>query len=389
MFLLNLLLISISGMESYGHFVLVFSLSLIAFGAQNAIVLMPLNVLLPGERSDRKPLVIRMLATLDLAVLATTSVLVGALALALGMPAELCAGAILLVLTNGLRELQRSLFLTQQRPFDLLRLDGTAILAGAITLVVCLQTSPPALAAILAIVAGNIVSVVLFAQAVHRSPKRFMRMVRRYTPYWAKSRWALVGAGLTEAHLRLYVFVVELAKGSAALGILQTGRVLVNPVSLIAFGWARASRPLIAQKIAEGDRAGARKVVFIGIGLLMSIGLIYVVALNLGWPYLANFITNDASDEIFTLIKAWSLFAVISVPSICMSVYLQATHRYKTLTMAMACSVALSSLLLMLLFSGVGLKWAVWALILGEVVLFGAISVSMRPNRRQLEEKNA
>ncbi|WP_415716042.1 MATE family efflux transporter [Roseibium sp.] len=389
MFLLNLLLISMSGMESYGHFVLVFSLSLIAFGAQNAIVLMPLNVLLPGERENRKPLTIRMLATLDLAVLSAMCLLVGGLAFAFGVPRELCLAAVLLVLTNGMRELQRSLFLTRQQPFHLLRLDGAAVIAGTLALIIGLQLTEPPLAGLLAIAAGNLVSVILYAQPVYRSPRRLGQMMRLYAPYWAKSRWALGGAALTEAHLRLYVFIVELAKGSAALGLLQTGRVLVNPVSLIAFGWARASRPLIAQKIADGDHSGAKKVVYVGTALLLTIGVLYIAALNLGWPYLAVVMELDGAGALHELIAAWSLFAIAGVPSICLSVYLQATHRYRALTIAMAYSVALSSAFLLLLFTDFGLSWAIWALIAGEVVLFVAISMGLRPQGRPLEEKSA
>lgn len=375
MFCLNLALITHATPEAYGRFILVFSLHLLAYGAQNALVLTPVSVLLPGQCGKRQRVTLRMLSTLDLGVVSLASLTVVLLVAAFQLSWEFCAAAFLLVVGTSARELHRTIFQTRQLNLEMVRLDVVTMIISAVALFLLWKVAEPELAALYALAIGNLVAVALCARPPHRAPLRFVEMVDRYRSYWKKSRWALLGAGLTEAQLRLYVFVVELARGSAMLGILHTGRVLINPVSLLAFSWARASRPLIAKQLASNDNKGALRTLMAGILYIGALGGVYLMCLHYFWPYIEPRISGGHGVEIGALLILWSIFSLINLPSVCISVYLQAAHRYRDLTLIAVLSVLTSSALLGSLFFGVDISSAIWALIIGEVMMLTMLLV--------------
>ena len=385
MFGFNLLLIATAAPEAYGHFILIFALYFLAFGVQNAVVLMPINVLLPGRSDDRQRATLRMLSTIDLGVVAGLVIAVTALAALLQLSPALCLGGALLVITASARELARTILVTLQKPKQLIWLDGVATATSLVALTVLWSHLRPEEAVMYALVVGNLLAVVVLGPTTYRRPTRLMRSCARYRGYWQKSRWALIGAGLTEGQQRLYIFVVELARGSTALGVIHAGRVLVNPISTLAFAWARATRPMIAHQIVDGDHNGAFRTIFTGFIFLAAFGVAYASALLLAWPYIEPHVAAARGEEFRGLLILWSILALVNLPAICLSNYLLANHRYRSLTLVGAISMATSSLLLIWLFFGVDLSWAVIALIIGEAVMVtGLLTLVWRelPKRR-------
>jgi len=386
MFALNVALIGLSTPAAYGQFVLALALSLLSFGAQNAVILMPLNVLLATLSGQRRRVTLRMLSTIDAAVLGLTSTLVIGLSLLFGLPLELAVLAGALALTNGMREFQRSLYLTDGKPAGLLGLD-IATFSVALAATVALSFAMPLTqAALIALIIGNLTGLAFVRQPTLCSPSRLPRMMHRYAPYWTKSRWALFGAGVTEAHMRLYVFVIEFARGSAALGVIYAGRVLVNPVTLLAFGWTRASRPIIARQLADGHKRTALHTLFAGTAVLTVIGAAYVVVLNASLPFIKGMIASPETRAFLDYLPLWSLFAVLAVPAICIGVYLQAAHRYRTLAVSIFGSVLVSGVLLCGLFIGAPLQWAIYSLIIGEIVLLTTLLAIVLPEALEARE---
>ncbi|MEP3046322.1 MAG: hypothetical protein ABJL55_09595 [Roseibium sp.] len=379
MFALNLALIGFTTAESYGNFVLVFALSLLAYGAQNAITLMPLNVLLPTRFGQSRRMTLQMLSTLDAAVLIVASIVVAVLGIWTGLPLILCGLGGLLSLTSGAREFHRALFLTNNKPYGLLRLDITAFTTAIVITLVLSNVRPLEDAVLIGLIVGNLTSLAVFRQATHCSLLRLPQMARRYAPYWRKSRWALFGAAVTEARFRLYVFVIEFARGSAALGVIHAGRVLVNPVALLAFAWARASRPILAKQLAATHKRAALETLAVGVVGLTLVGVVYVALLNAVMPYLIAFVPDLGGQEFLKYLPLWSAFAVISVPAICIGVYFQANHRYQVVAISTLASVLLSGLLLGGLFFGAPLKWTIYCLVIGEIVQLLALLYILLP----------
>lgn len=389
MFALNVALIGLSSPAAYGQFVLALALSLLSFGAQNALILLPLNVLLAPLSGQRRRVSLRMLSTIDAAVLGLTSISVAGLSLLFGLPPVLAILAGALALTNGMREFQRSLYLTDGKPAGLLALDIITFSVALATTAALSFAMPLTEAALTALIVGNLSGLAFVRQPTLCSPSRLPRMLRRYAPYWTKSRWALFGAWVTEAHLRLYVFVIEFARGSAALGLIYAGRVLVNPVMLLAFAWTRAIRPIIARQLADGDKRTALHTLFAGTAVLVLIGAAYAVVLNACLPFIKHMITSPESRAFLDFLPLWSLFAVLAVPAICIGVYLQAAHRYQALAVSIFGSVLVSGALLCSLFFGAPLQWAIYSLMIGEVVLLTTLLAIVLPEALETREVTA
>ena len=146
------------------------------------------------------------------------------------------------MITGSNKELLRTVFLTDQRSSRYLAMDGVVILVTGIALLSLWGVMEPETAAIAALALGNLIGALVFGVDIQRRPGRLPAMLKLYGSYWPKTRWALAGAAIGETQMRFYVFAVELLRGSAALGLLQAGRVIVNPISMLAFAWARAIR---------------------------------------------------------------------------------------------------------------------------------------------------
>lgn len=369
MFGMNLMLITLASPEAYGRFVLVFSLHLLAFATQNALILTPISVLLPGMNARNQRVTLRTLSTVDIGVVVFSSIIVALLVAAFQLSWEYWVGAMLMVIGASLRELHRTIFQTVQMNYQMVRLDGIAMAIAALLMFLLYEDIPPELAAIYALAGGNLMAVLLCAKSASRSPKRLLDMINHYQLYWKKSRWALLGAGLNEAQLRLYIFVIEISRGSAALGVLHAGRVLVNPVSLLAFSWGRASRPIMAAQFAASDTKAAFRTLISGTLSVSAIGGSYILCLHYFWPNIETLLKGGHGVKIGELLWLWSIFSLINLPSICISVYLQAAHRFRQLTLVLSVSVMTSSLLLIGMFSGIDISFAIWALIVGEIIM--------------------
>ncbi|NNF78219.1 MAG: hypothetical protein HKN05_09335 [Rhizobiales bacterium] len=378
MFAINLLLIGQAGAESFGRFIVVLAAFLLSFGAQNALILLPLNVLIPGKPEHTKTRNLRMLATVDIAVVGTATMVVAAIVGLLGFGIELVCASAALVVSGSNRELMRTVFLTQNRASRYLAMDVTVIAATVCALPVTWTLMAPETACIVSLAFGNLVGAAAFGTNIQRTPRRLKEMVRRYGDYWTKSRWALAGAVVTDAQMRFYIFAVEILRGSATLGLLQAGRVLVNPIAMLAFAWARAIRPNMAERLNRGDRDSALSMMKTGMLLIMGIGVVYLTALNLAWPLLDGYFLKGRYPGLYSTLMLWSVFALLNVPAICVSIYLQAGHKYRQLTICGALSATGSCLLLGLLAFDVPSLWAICALLVGELIMLAGLFKVMR-----------
>ncbi len=373
MFAINLLLIGQAGAESFGRFIVVFAAYLLSFGAQTALILLPINVLIPGRPKYMQSRNLRMLATVDIAVIGLSALAVAATVALLGFGIGLVLASAGLVVFGSNRELMRTVFLTQNRSNRYLAMDVTVILATGAALVTTWALMAPETAAIVSLAFGNLVGAAVFGIDVQRKPMRLIAMIRRYSIYWTKSRWALAGAAITDAQMRCYIFLIEILRGSATLGILQAGRVMVNPIAMLAYAWARAIRPNMAERLNNGDRDSALLMMKTGVLLIAGMGVAYLTALNLAWPWIDTYLLKGRYPGMFDTLLVWSVFAILNVPTICVSIYLQAAHMYRQLTICGAFSAAGSSLLLGLLVFDIPSLWAIGALIAGELIMMAGL----------------
>lgn len=375
MFAINLLLISYATPEAYGRFVIVFALSLLAFGVQNALVLMPINVLIPGRSEEKQRATLRMLSTVDLAVLVLSTISIAFLAYLLGLAPSLVAASALLVIGSMAREIARSTYVTYREPMSFLKVDLAAVTIASLAIYALWHVTVPEVAALVGMAIGSAASAFLFGPTLYRAPADIAAQVLNYRSHWRNSRWALLGAGLTEGQLRLYVYVVEAFRGPAVLATLHAGRVLVNPASMVAFAWTRAMRPILAGHIEEGNSRRALQLTLNGLCGLVGLAIVYLLTLHLGWSLIETYFLRGQYADLKGLINYWSIFTLLNVQTICITVYFQARNRFRDLTLVIGISVAVSSALLFLLAFDFSISTAITALIIGEIVMLAGFVV--------------
>ena len=316
-----------------------------------------------------------MLSTVDLVVLAAAATALWGLAMLLGLPLQLALGGACLVFAGGARELARAVFITRQASGRLLALDLAFVAVTVVAFAALMPLVELEKAVLFSFVIGNMVAAAMCAPPLYRQPLRLRRSLVRYRSFWSKSRWALLGAGLSEGQLRLYIFVVQVAHGSAALGLLHAARVLVNPVFLVVFAWTRATRPFLRRHLVQRDFGSAFRVIANDIICLLLLAFLYAVFLFFARPVIEEYIFSGHNYNIMQIVVFWSILSIISVPSICIDNYFQAKHEFRMLTIVRAISMMpLVSVMSLVLF-GFDLNWIIAALIVAEVVVRSWLSV--------------
>ncbi len=134
----------------------------------------------------------------------------------------------------------------------------------------------------------------------------------------------------------------------------------------------------MAERLNNGDRDSALSMMKTGVLLIAGVGVAYLTVLNLAWPLIDTYLLKGRYPGIFDTLLVWSVFAILNVPTICVSIYLQAAHMYRQLTICGAFSAAGSSLLLGLLVFDIPSLWAIGALIAGELIMMAGLYKVMR-----------
>ena len=123
-----------------------------------------------------------------------------------------------------------------------------------------------------------------------------------------------------------------------------------------------------------------------GVLLITAAGISYLGTLYLSWPLVEAHLIKGRYPGLYDTLMMWSIFAVLNIPSICISIYLQAGHKYRQLAVCGGLSALSSSLLLGMLIFRVPTDWAVAALILGEAVMTAGLLKLMRDELMGLPE---
>ena len=321
----GLVLIKFGTVTSVGTFALALSMAFLSQGVQNAMVITPAAVRIFGVSRDRQAEVLETLTTMDLCLSAGVSMMVLVAGRLLGFTVIEALGAAFLVSTNLVRELARGILIGIGNIKRCIALDATYVSVAAISVYVLWQWLSPALACMTGLAIGNGVAAFGLAPRFHRRPGQIAEHVSDYkASYWAEVRWMLVGAGAYEIHERSYVFMMQMMRGTAALGMLHAGRFLISPLGLLTTAWGRAMRPQMAAYLRDGDVARARGIV--GAGILVMVGLtaIYILCILSLWNYIDRLLFGERYGDMWPVVAAWCGYSLLSVPASCLSFYYQA-----------------------------------------------------------------
>lgn len=369
-FAVNLVLIVQAEPAQFGRFVIGLSLFYIMMAVQNALVVTPVSVFIPGESEARKRHILRVLASVDLLVMLGAVTLAALAAFAMGFAGGVLMAMCAMIAFGLWRELARHAALACGDIRRFFILDVLFIAFSAVGVATLWRFTAPELACFAGIALGNIASLLLVRVPLGRDILHLPQLLNDYRAFWPKTRWSLLGAGSSEAQIRLHVFIVEILKNSAALGTLQAGRVLISPVSLLAVAWGRAARPKLAELLKAGDDVNARAVLHGGIALTMVAAGGYFTALYVAWDWIESLLFRGRYQDIGWIVLAWCCFGVLEAPVRCLNIFLQSQQRFRELAIiGVIAAITASALLLCLAFPGVPVIAAIGCLIAGELIM--------------------
>ncbi|MFK8252506.1 lipopolysaccharide biosynthesis protein [Ancylobacter terrae] len=363
---LNLVLLAHVPADQFGLFTYALTVLLILTSLQNALIVTPIGVNLPGRPEAVQQETLAALLTADhLLRLALAPAVLALCALTSGDPLFAFAAAAM-CLAGLWRETQRGIAFTLMRPHRALFIDALSV-GGSILLILALWHLLDPVPALLLGIAGGNAAAVLIAAGGHRLAG-IGKALADYRTVWRETRWTLAGAATTEAQYRGYVIMVEALRGGAVLGEVQAGRVLMGPMPLLVSAWGRISRPAMTRALVEGDMDGARRTLFLGTAGVMIMSLVYLGVLAIGWRWIEPLVFHGRYPGIGAMSAAWGVAMLVAMAQMCLGYYLQAARLFRPLAFVSVGAAAVSLVALSGLASSVPPVYAVWAVTAGEAV---------------------
>lgn len=381
--LLSFALIRFADPSGFGAFVFAATMLLVAGSLQNALILTPLGVIVPGETGFPRAVTLATLGGADrLFRLAAAGLGAALLALHVAEPAYLAAGAALIY--SGLwRETHRAIFAATDRIGRCLALDAGAVGLGALFTVAAWAVLAPRDAVLVGLSLGNALAVLIVGRGALPAETGIDLARAGYRRFWDQARWSLLGAGTTEAQYRAYVFMVEAFRGGGALGTIQAGRVLMGPLNLFASAWGRVARPAMARHLAAGNVRAADRVLRDGLLILVAVMAVYFVTLVVAWPLAESHVFRGRYPGIALLCALWGIYTAVQVTQICIGYYVQAAHLFRPLSFVSVAAASVTIVLLCGLAFDLPLAWAIIAATIGEAIALVWLIVLWRLARRR------
>ncbi|MEZ5775988.1 MAG: hypothetical protein R3D33_15180 [Hyphomicrobiaceae bacterium] len=364
----NAALIALAGAAEFGRFIFAATVILLFTSLQNALVTTPLAIMLPGRGEADALATKRAITSFDALFRIGAGIATVLICAMSSLEPVYLALACLATFTTLARETRRGICFASERTAVALRIDTLAVLFSSMFAVLFWHMLPAADAVLLAIAAGNVGAITLAGRGLVPAHLGIRSVPAAYREVWTATRWSLFGAASSELQHRFYVFALEFFRGLAELGTVQAGRMLLGPMAVVVGALGRVSRPTMARLLAEGDVAGARRIMWIGVGLTLGAGLAYCLAMLVAWRLIEPLIYKGRYPGIELLTVAWAIYTLISVTKVAISAYALAACRLKALAVLGINVSVITSVLLLGLGLDVPQVYPVLAMIAGEIV---------------------
>lgn len=329
--LLNLAFIAFATPAEFGRFAFLLAGSFFATSAQNALIVMPLNYLLPGREPREADATLSMLTSANLVLTSLVVPVSLALAAVIDADAALVLATAAYFGTVMVREYVRNLMVVKGRIQTTLAYDALAMGSAAVFAVVFWQELSPATAVLIALSAGNYLSFILCRFDLKLDIRRLRAHLSAYREIWKDTRWALQGALQNEVVARSHVFLVERMRDAAALGMLNAGRVAVSPLLIVGAAWCRVARPRMVGDLARGDVAAVLRLFRSGAALVGAAAVLYGLFLMAAWPYLDAYAFRDRYGDMAGNLICWWLYALVAGQTSVMAVMMEARRQFRAL----------------------------------------------------------
>ena len=187
-------------------------------------------------------------------------------------------------------------------------------------------------------------------------------------------RWAVGGVGVTWLQSQSYIYIASIFHGAAGIAILNAARILISPFTFILPAFTQLLLPRLAQMRVDDPRKLVRMGVLYGLGLV-TCGSIYVGVIAVIGQWMIPMIVGAKYEAgtLYWISLAWGIVLLFQLCRTAASLVLQATLRFKDLTVAnsfTALATVLASLALTASFGLIGTLAAVGG---GEAILAGLL----------------
>lgn len=365
---INLALIRFAAPMEFGRFIYALTLILVMTSLQNALVATPITVMLPGRIDAERRSGLSTLVSFDLGLRMGCALLAGALCFLTEWSPAFIAATVLAVFTTLARETARNIYIASDRVRKCLMLDALTVVSACITIALCWTIFKPAVVCLIGLTVGNIVGLIVLARGLGGKRMQPGMTVSAYTKFWKKTKWSLVGAATTEVQYRNYVFAIEFFRSTSTLAYVQAGRLVIGPLILIVQSWGRIAKPAMAKALALRDPRKALNTLYGGLVLIFVICVVYFAALAMAWPWLEDLIFHGKYPGIAIMTLAWAGFAFVNVFNHALASLLIAANELRDLAMVSIGTAIITCILLIGLSFAVPPVYAVYVLIVGEVI---------------------
>lgn len=328
---LNLAFIALADPAEFGRFIFIQAIVFFALSAQNALVIMPLNYLLPGRPEAEADAKLSMLTSImALLTLAMAPLAIGVALLVAADPMLLVA-IVAFFLSMLAREYSRNLQIVRGAVAAALLTDGLMIIASMIFVTLFWVMLSPEAAALLGMSCGNIVGLLASRQDFRLAPRLLASHIGAYRAVWKETRWALQGALQNEVEARSYVFLLERVRDAAVLGTVQAGRVALSPLFLITNAWRRIARPRMVADLHEGETCRVGKTMMAGLLVSGGATLAYGVGVLVLWPVFEMVVFRGRYENIEVIVLSWWFYALAVGLAGVPATVLEATRSFRAL----------------------------------------------------------
>ena len=377
--LLNLAFIAFATPDEFGRFAFLLAGSFFAASAQNALIVMPLNYLLPGREQGEADAALSMLTSANLALILLVVPAGLGLAAVIGADLPLSLAAVAYFGTLMIREYVRNLMVVKGSVHLTLIYDAIALAATVAFAIAFWQVLPPATATLAALSAGNGLSFFCCRFDLKADFGRVSSHLSAYRGVWRDTRWALLGALQSEVMTRSHVFLVERMRDAAALGMLNAGRVGVSPLLLVGSAWCRVARPRMVEELAKGETAAVLRLLRSGMVIIVGASILYGLFLWIAWPYIDAYAFRDRYGDMAGILVSWWLYALVVGQTSVMGALMEARRKFRALAIVGFVGAIVAPLLVFGLLSvGLDVSTAAFGhagVAFLEFLIFGALTM--------------
>ena len=378
-FLIAIILIKTVAKVDYGYYSIAFSISLFLISVQNAIVNTPLAVLLVTKKGGEKKAYAaslcygQFLALLPAVCLGLAVIIIlrswGLDSTQASVATALCIGAVGLLF----REFLRAYYFAEEVPLQVLKMDAlyVALLLCLIALSYLFLTISVAVILILMGVSG-LLSALVFSR--NRDWEYRQESIREgYRENWKLGKWALLGVFVTHVQNYSYLYLLGALLGSVAVAEVSAARLLLMPLMFVQEGWGKIAVPH-GSKLREQNRIERFFKEQILVSLIVTLGTAAYLVLVLTFRRtIVGSLLSGKYENSLDYVLFWGAIFIIRFITQNASYGLQVTKNFPTISKMNFVTMLVTVGSAYLLIGTHGIEGGLAALIVGGVLLAGAL----------------